>query len=196
MTVQERYEAARKMYADVGVDTDAAIAKLKEIPVSLHCWQGDDVTGFDHDGPLTGGIQTTGNYPGKAKTPEQLMQDMEEAMSLMPGKKKLNLHASYAIFEKGEFADRDKLEPKHFRKWVDFAKKHHVGIDFNPTFFSHDKVKDGLTLPELIAQENVEMPEYVTVSINEEFVASEDKESTVLKEGDNVEFLYFMGGGQ
>ena len=146
MTVQERYEAARKMYADVGVDTDAAIAKLKEIPVSLHCWQGDDVTGFDHDGPLTGGIQTTGNYPGKAKTPEQLMQDMEEAMSLMPGKKKLNLHASYAIFEKGEFADRDKLEPKHFRKWVDFAKKHHVGIDFNPTFFSHDKVKDGLTL--------------------------------------------------
>ena len=94
MTVQERYEAARKMYADVGVDTDAAIAKLKEIPVSLHCWQGDDVTGFDHDGPLTGGIQTTGNYPGKAKTPEQLMQDMEEAMSLMPGKKKLNLHAS------------------------------------------------------------------------------------------------------
>ena len=112
MTVQERYEAARKMYADVGVDTDAAIAKLKEIPVSLHCWQGDDVTGFDHDGPLTGGIQTTGNYPGKAKTPEQLMQDMEEAMSLMPGKKKLNLHASYAIFEKGEFADRNKLESK------------------------------------------------------------------------------------
>mgnify|MGYP002604558921 FL=1 len=195
MTVQERYEAARKMYADVGVDTDAAIAKLKEIPVSLHCWQGDDVTGFDHDGPLTGGIQTTGNYPGKAKTPEQLMQDMEEAMSLMPGKKKLNLHASYAIFEKGEFADRDKLEPKHFRKWVDFAKKHHVGIDFNPTFFSHDKVKDGLTLPELIEQENVEMPEYVTVSINEEFIATEEKESTVLKEGDNVEFLYFMGGG-
>ena len=94
-----------------------------------------------------------------------------------------------------EFADRDKLEPKHFRKWVDFAKKHHVGIDFNPTFFSHDQVKDGLTLPKLIAQENVEMPEYVTVSINEEFVASEDKESTVLKEGDNVEFLYFMGGG-
>ena len=131
MTVQERYEAARKMYADVGVDTDAAIAKLKEIPVSLHCWQGDDVTGFDHDGPLTGGIQTTGNYPGKAKTPEQLMQDMEEAMSLMPGKKKLNLHASYAIFEKGEFADRDKLEPKHFRKWVDFAWKSmypHFGI--------------------------------------------------------------------
>lgn len=123
MTTQQRYEAAKQMYAGIGVDTDAAIAKLKEIPVSLHCWQGDDVTGFDHDGPLTGGIQTTGNYPGKAKTPEQLMQDMEEAMSLMPGKKKLNLHASYAIFEEGEFADRDKLEPKHFKKWVDFAKK-------------------------------------------------------------------------
>ena len=129
-----------------GVDTDAAIAKLKEIPVSLHCWQGDDVIGFDHDGPLTGGIQTTGNYPGKATTPEQLLQDMDKAMSLMPGKKKLNVHACYAIFEDGEFADRDKLEPKHFAKWVEFAKERNMGIDFNPTFFSHDKVKDGLTL--------------------------------------------------
>lgn len=141
-----RYEEARKKYAGIGVDTDAAIAKLKEIPVSLHCWQGDDVTGFDHDGPLTGGIQTTGNYPGKARTPEQLMQDMDKALSLMPGKKKLNLHASYAIFEEGEFVDRDKLEPKHFAKWVAFAKERNMGIDFNPTFFSHDKVKDGLTL--------------------------------------------------
>lgn len=141
-----RYEEARKKYAGIGVDTDAAIAKLKEIPVSLHCWQGDDVTGFDHDGPLTGGIQTTGNYPGKARTPQQLMQDMDKALSLMPGKKKLNLHASYAIFEEGEFADRDKLEPKHFAKWVEFAKERNMGIDFNPTFFSHDKVKDGLTL--------------------------------------------------
>lgn len=141
-----RYEEAKRRYAGVGVDTDAAIAKLKEIPVSLHCWQGDDVTGFDHDGPLTGGIQTTGNYPGKARTPEQLMQDMDKALSLMPGKKKLNLHASYAIFEEGEFVDRDKLEPKHFAKWVAFAKERNMGIDFNPTFFSHDKVKDGLTL--------------------------------------------------
>ena len=102
--------------------------------------------GFDHDGPLTGGIQTTGNYPGKAKTPEQLMDDMDKALSLMPGKKKLNLHASYAIFEPGEFVDRDKLEPKHFKKWVEFAKERNMGIDFNPTFFSSDKVKDGLTL--------------------------------------------------
>ena len=141
-----RYEEAKKIYAAMGVDTDAAIAKLKEIPVALHCWQGDDVTGFDHDGPLTGGIQTTGNYPGKATTPEQLLQDMDKAMSLMPGKKKLNVHACYAIFEEGEYADRDKLEPKHFAKWVEFAKERNMGIDFNPTFFSHDKVKDGLTL--------------------------------------------------
>lgn len=141
-----RYESAKEMYAAWGVDTDAAIAKLKDIPVSLHCWQGDDVIGFDHEGPLTGGIQTTGNYPGKAKTPEQLMADMEKVISLCPGKAKLNLHASYAIFEDGEFVDRDKLEPKHFAKWVAFAKKHNMGIDFNPTFFSHDKLKDGLSL--------------------------------------------------
>ncbi len=140
------YEAAKEQYAKYGVDTEAAIAKLKELPVSLHCWQGDDVIGFDHDGPLTGGIQTTGNYPGKAHTPQELMADMEKAMSLCPGKIKLNLHASYAIFEEGEFVDRDKLEPKHFAKWVEFAKKHGVGIDFNPTFFSHPNIKDGLTL--------------------------------------------------
>ena len=141
-----RYESAKELYAAYGVDTDAAIKKLKNVPVSLHCWQGDDVIGFDHDGPLTGGIQTTGNYPGKATTPEQLIADMEKAMSLCPGKLKLNVHACYAIFEDGKFVDRDKLEPKHFQKWVDLAKKHNMGIDFNPTFFSHPKVKDGLTL--------------------------------------------------
>lgn len=140
------YEEARKKYSELGVDTDKAIEILKSIPVSLHCWQGDDVTGFDHDGPLTGGIQTTGNYPGKAKTPEELMADMDKAISLMPGTKKLNVHACYAVFENGEFADRDKLEPKHFEKWVKFAKERGMGIDFNPTFFSHDKVKDNLTL--------------------------------------------------
>ncbi len=140
------YELAKARYAQIGVDTDAAIEKLKTIPVSLHCWQGDDVTGFDHDGPLTGGIQTTGNYPGKAKTPKQLMADMDKAMSLCPGKKKLNLHACYAIFEPGEFVDRDKIEPKHFKKWVDFAKERGMGIDFNPTFFSHPMAKNGLTL--------------------------------------------------
>ena len=141
-----RFESAKEIYASYGVDVEAAIAKAMEVPVALHCWQGDDVTGFDHDGPLTGGIQTTGNYPGKAKTPAELMADMDKAMSLMPGKKKLNIHACYAIFEDGEFADRDKLEPKHFAKWVEFAKERNMGIDFNPTFFSHDKVKDGLTL--------------------------------------------------
>ena len=141
-----RYESAKEIYKAYGVDTDAAIAKLKEIPVSLHCWQGDDVTGFDFDGPLSGGIQTTGNYPGKAKTPQQLMDDMDKAMALCPGKKKINVHACYAIFEEGEWVDRDKLEPKHFKKWVDFAKARNVGIDFNPTFFSHPMVKNGLSL--------------------------------------------------
>ena len=141
-----RYESAKELYAAYGVDTDAAIKKLKNVPVSLHCWQGDDVIGFDHDGPLTGGIQTTGNYPCKATTPEQLIADMEKAMSLCPGKFKLNVHACYAIFEDGKFVDRDKLEPKHFQKWVDLAKKYNMGLDFNPTFFSHPKVKDGLTL--------------------------------------------------
>ncbi len=140
------YELAKEKYAKYGVDVEKAINTLKNVPVSLHCWQGDDVIGFDHDGPLTGGIQTTGNYPGKATTPEQLLADMDKAMSLCPGKKKLNVHACYAIFENGEFADRDKLEPRHFKKWVDFAKERGMGIDFNPTFFSHPKVKDGLTL--------------------------------------------------
>ena len=140
-----RYESAKEIYAKIGVDTEAAIEKLKNIPVSLHCWQGDDVKGFDTDGPLTGGIQTTGNYMGRARTPQELMADMEKVMSLCPGKKKLNVHACYAIFD-GEFADRDKLEPKHFAKWVEFAKERGMGIDFNPTFFSHPKVKDGLTL--------------------------------------------------
>ena len=144
--LQQRYESAKETYAKIGVDTDAAIQKLKTVPVSLHCWQGDDVTGFDHDGPLTGGIQTTGNYPGRARTPEELFEDMDQALRLMPRKKKINVHACYAIFENGEFADRDKLEPKHFQKWVDFAKERGMGLDFNPTFFSHEKVKDGLTL--------------------------------------------------
>lgn len=146
MTVKARYESAREIFQEIGVDTDQALEILKNVPVSMHCWQGDDVTGFDHDGPLTGGIQTTGNYPGKARTPEELMQDMDQAISLIPGKKKINVHASYAIFEPGEAVDRDKLEPKHFTKWVNFAKERRMGLDFNPTFFSHPMVKDGLSL--------------------------------------------------
>lgn len=141
----ERYLSAKKRYEAFGVDVEKALETLKKLPVSLHCWQGDDVNGFDSEGPLTGGIQTTGNYPGRARNYEELMADMEKVISLCPGKKKLNVHACYAIFEDG-FADRDKLEPKHFKKWVELAKKLGVGIDFNPTFFSHPKCKDGLTL--------------------------------------------------
>lgn len=141
-----RYEYAKETYAKIGIDTEAVIEKLADVTVSLHCWQGDDVTGFDSRAALSGGIQTTGNYPGKATTPEQLMADLDKAFSYMPGRNKLNLHASYAIFEDGEFADRDALEPRHFKKWVDFAKERGMGIDFNPTFFSHAMVKDNLTL--------------------------------------------------
>lgn len=141
-----RYESAKAIYARYGVDTEKALDTLSGITVSLHCWQGDDVTGFDSRQSLSGGIQTTGNYPGKARNPEELMRDIDMALSLMPGKKKLNLHASYAIFDDGDFADRDKIRPAHFAKWVKFAKDRGLGLDFNPTFFSHPMVKDNLTL--------------------------------------------------
>lgn len=146
MTVQERFESAKKIYEEIGVDAQKAVEKLKDISISMHCWQGDDVTGFDQDGPLTGGIQTTGNYPGKARTPQELMDDIDKVLSLVPGQHKLNLHASYAIFNQGEFEDRDALEPKHFAAWVKFAKERGMGLDFNPTLFSHEMVKDNLTL--------------------------------------------------
>lgn len=142
MTVKERYEAAKEIYRAAGVDTDAALEALKNIPVSMHCWQGDDVIGFDGAGALSGGIQATGNYPGRARTPEELMSDMDKALSLIPGTHRINLHASYAVFEDGEWADRDKLEPKHFAKWVEFAKERGLGIDFNPTLFSHVKAEN------------------------------------------------------
>ena len=141
-----RYEYAKDLYAKIGIDTEKAIEKLMELPISMHCWQGDDVVGFDSKEALSGGIQTTGNYPGKATTPDELMADIDKACSLIPGKKKLNLHACYAIFENGEFADRDALEPKHFAKWVEYAKARGMGIDFNPTYFSHPMVRDNLTL--------------------------------------------------
>ena len=140
------YEIAKNEYAALGVDTESAIEKLKDITVSVHCWQGDDVTGFDSKEALSGGIQTTGNYPGKATSPEQLMADIDKAFSLIPGKKKLNLHACYAIFENGKFADRNALKPAYFAKWVEYAKARNMGIDFNPTLFSHPMVKDNLTL--------------------------------------------------
>ena len=142
------YTDAKKKYAALGIDVDAAIAKLKTVPVALHCWQGDDVGGFDQkEKSLTGGIQTTGNYPGKATTPAELMQDIDKVASLVPGTVKMNLHASYAIFddENGGWVDRDKIEPKHFAKWVKFCKERGMGCDFNPTFFSHPMC-DPLTL--------------------------------------------------
>lgn len=141
-----RYSEAKEIYSRYGIDTDKALETLKNVCVSVHCWQGDDVIGFDSKEALSGGIQTTGNYPGKARTHDELMADYDKAFSLMPGKKKLNLHASYAIFEEGETVGRDKIEPKHLKKWVDFAKERNMGIDFNPTFFSHPMVKDNLTL--------------------------------------------------
>lgn len=139
------YQSAKEKYAKIGVDTEKALDTLKDISVSIHCWQGDDVGGFDSTDALSGGIQATGNYPGKATTPEELMADIDKAFSLIPGKKKLNLHACYAIFN-GEHVDRDKIQPKHFEKWVKFAKERNMGLDFNPTFFSHPMVKDNLTL--------------------------------------------------
>lgn len=142
------YQEAKQAYAAFGVDTDAAIAALKNVPISVHCWQGDDVLGFEGAESLTGGIQTTGNYPGRARTPEELLKDYAFALSLMPGKKRINVHASYAFLgeDKGK-VDRDQYEPRHFAPWVKFAKDNgYDGIDFNPTFFAHPRMKDGLTL--------------------------------------------------
>ncbi len=155
MSVQTRYEEAKAMYAKIGVDTDAVLEQLKNIPISMHCWQGDDVRGFDNPGDLTGGIQTTGNYPGRARTPEELMADMDKVLSMIPGKHKINLHASYAIFEDGEAVDRDKLEPKHFKKWVEYAKARGLGIDFNPTCFSHPLSADAT-----LSSENEEIRQF------------------------------------
>ena len=144
----ERYEWAKKAYAAYGIDTEKVLARLKNIPVSVHCWQGDDVIGFDGAQSLEGGIQTTGNYPGRARTPEELFADLKKALSLMPGKKRVNVHACYALLgeDKGKI-DRDAYEYKHFEPWVQFAKENGLdGVDFNPTFFAHPKMKDGLSL--------------------------------------------------
>ncbi len=140
------YENAKQVYAAYGIDTDAAIEKALTTPISLHCWQGDDVKGFEGAGTLDGGIQATGNYPGAARNPEELMADLDKALSLMPGAMRINLHANYAIFNESNRADRDALLPEHFEKWVEFANERGLGLDFNPTFFSHPMVKDGLTL--------------------------------------------------
>ncbi|WP_455649991.1 L-rhamnose isomerase [Enterocloster citroniae] len=142
MNAKERYESAREIYGAIGVDTEAAMEQLRNIPISMHCWQGDDVMGFEGAQALSGGIQATGNYPGRARDSRELMSDIKKALSLIPGKHRLNLHASYAIFEEGEKVDRDRLEPKHFAKWVEFAKEMGLGLDFNPTMFSHPKAEN------------------------------------------------------
>lgn len=144
-TIEKAYEAAKARYAEVGVDTDAVLEKLQNVKISMHCWQGDDVRGFlTPDGELTGGIMSTGNYPGAAHTPEELRADLEKAYSLIPGKHKLNLHAIY--LDTDEAVDLNEIEPKHFEKWVRWAKEQEIGLDFNPTFFSHLMMRDGFTL--------------------------------------------------
>ncbi len=143
--VKKRYEEAKRRYATIGVNTDEALKKMADVKISMHCWQGDDVKGFlTPQGELTGGIMSTGNYPGAAHTPDELRQDLEKAYSLIPGTHKLNLHAIY--LDTDEEVDLNQIEPKHFTKWVEWAKKQGIGLDFNPTHFSHPMMKDGMTL--------------------------------------------------
>ncbi|WP_042462325.1 L-rhamnose isomerase [Neobacillus dielmonensis] len=146
MSVKENYELAKQAYAKWGINVDEVLETLKKVPISIHCWQGDDIGGFEvNQHELSGGIDVTGNYPGKATTPEQLRADLEKALSLIPGKHRVNLHAIYAETN-GEVVERDQLEPKHFENWVNWAKENGLGLDFNPTLFSHPKSADGLTL--------------------------------------------------
>lgn len=143
--IKERYEQAKKMYAAIGVDTDRAMEKAARVPVSIHCWQGDNVQGFMHpEEALSGGIQVTGDYGYAAHTPAQLRDDLHEVFKRVPGKKKLNLHAMYV--DTDESVDLDAIEPRHFAPWVDFAKQEDIGLDFNPTLFSHPKADSGFTL--------------------------------------------------
>ncbi|GLO64825.1 L-rhamnose isomerase [Oceanobacillus sp. E9] len=146
MDVNQNYEQAKKQYEKWGVNVEDALEKLKQISISIHCWQGDDVTGFEvNQQELSGGIDVTGNYPGKATTPEELRNDLDKALSLIPGNHRINLHAIYAETN-GEAVERDEIEPKHFENWVKWAKENGLGLDFNPTLFSHPKADDGLTL--------------------------------------------------
>lgn len=146
MTVKENYDNAKQKYEKWGINVDEVLQKLKSVPISIHCWQGDDIGGFEiNQHELSGGIDVTGNYPGKARTPEELRSDLEKALSLIPGKHRVNLHAIYAETD-GETIERDEIEPKHFENWVNWAKENDLGLDFNPTLFSHPKAADGLTL--------------------------------------------------
>jgi len=145
--IEQAYEIAKEIYAEAGVDAEKALQQLAKIPISLHCWQGDDVGGFERAGAQLsgGGIQATGNYPGKARTIEELRMDLDKALSLIPGKHRLNLHACY-LDHGGKPVDRDQIEARHFQSWIDWAKERKMGMDFNPTFFSHPKANDGFTL--------------------------------------------------
>ena len=145
-TIDSRYQIAKEMYAEIGVDTDAAMQQLDEIPVSMHCWQIDDLSGFENPGRgLTGGIQATGNDPSKANSKDEFMRNLTKALSLVPGKKKVALHAIY-LDNFGKFVDRDEIRPDNFTFWVDYAKEQNIGLDFNPTYFSHEKADDNFTL--------------------------------------------------
>lgn len=144
--IEERFRLAKEQYAEAGVDVDRALQRLAAIPISLHCWQGDDVGGFENNGAgLGGGLAVTGSYPGKARTPQELRSDLEQAYALIPGKHRLNLHASYGEFG-GKHIDRNEMEPRHFQGWIDWAKSQGLGLDFNPTYFAHAKAADGFTL--------------------------------------------------
>lgn len=146
LQINQAYEYAKARYADLGIDVEKAVDQLDKISISLHCWQADDVKGFENkEGDLTGGIQATGNYPGSSRTVEELRKDIEKVLSLLPGKHRLNLHAIYGDFG-GEFVDRDQIEPKHFQSWIDWANKTGIKLDFNSTFFSHAKSESGFTL--------------------------------------------------
>lgn len=142
--VKKAYDIAKERYAKIGINTDEVLQKLSKIRISMHCWQGDDINGFLSKNSLSGGIQVTGNYPGKSRTVKELRDDMEFALKFIPGHHKINLHAIY--LDTDETVDLDKIEPKHFKTWVDWAKKNNLGLDFNPTCFSHEKANTGFTL--------------------------------------------------
>jgi len=146
MSIEKSFAFAQERYSQLGVDVDQALKRLAQIPISLHCWQGDDVGGFENfGGTLGGGLVATGNFPGKARTPDELREDLETAYTLIPGKHRLNLHAFYGEFG-GKKVDRDEIAPEHFKTWISWAKKNGLGLDFNPTCFSHPKAADGFTL--------------------------------------------------
>jgi L-rhamnose isomerase len=144
--IESLFSLAKERYASIGVDVEKALEKLASIPISLHCWQGDDVGGFESaDGDIGGGLAVTGNYRGKARTPDELRMDTEKVLSMLPGNHRFNLHASYAETG-GKKVDRNELEPSHFQGWIDWAKSQNIGVDFNPTYFAHPKAEDGFTL--------------------------------------------------